>query len=186
MAYGPQRESSLPWVAVHERDLWWGWASPGLMVLVVALVVLSIIDVRTHRLPRRIIYAAAVTGVPWLVVSAVVHGRSDRLGTMTLGAVGALAVFGVIYAASRGAFGDGDVRLAPLLGAYLGFVDVPHVVVGLFLGFALAAVAGLGLMALGRAGRRTALPFGPFMAAGALITLTVGEPLVRVVVHLPS
>jgi leader peptidase (prepilin peptidase)/N-methyltransferase len=93
-----------------------------------------------------------------------------------------LVVFLVIFVAARGAFGDGDVRLAPLLGAYLGFVDAAHVVVGLFLGFALASVTGVALMLAGRAGRRTALPFGPFMAAGALVTLAVGEPLVGLLV----
>ena len=162
--------------------MWWGWAAPGLVVLIVALAVLSVIDVRTHRLPRRIIYLAASTGVPWLVVAALVDDQPERLRTMVLGAVGALVVFAAVYVAARGAFGDGDVRLAPLLGAYLGFVDVPHVVAGLFLGFVLAAITGVALMTLGRAQRRTALPFGPFMAVGALLTLAVGEPLVQFVV----
>lgn len=161
--------------------MWWGWAAPGLAVLVAALAVLSVIDLRTHRLPRRIIYVAAATGVPWLIVAAIVENRPERLGTMTLGASGALVAFLLIYLAARGAFGDGDVRLAPLLGAYLGFVDVGHVVTGLFLGFVLAAVTGVTLMAAGRAERRTALPFGPFMALGALVTLAVGDPLVGLV-----
>jgi leader peptidase (prepilin peptidase)/N-methyltransferase len=166
---------------VRTGDVWWGWAAPGLAVLVGALVWLSVIDVRTHRLPRRIIYAAALTGLPWLVVSAWMGDEPGRLRTMAAGGVGALVVFLVIYVAARGSFGDGDVRLAPLLGAYLGFVDAAHVVVGLFLGFVLASVTGVALMLAGRAGRRTALPFGPFMAAGALVTLAFGEPLVRLV-----
>lgn len=151
-------------------------------MLVAALIVLSVIDIRTHRLPRRIIYAAAVAGVPWLIAAAVMAGEPHRLRTMVLGATGALLVFWVIYVAARGAFGDGDVRLAPLLGAYLGFVDVPHVVVGLFLGFVLASATGITLLVLGRAGRRTALPFGPFMAVGAMATLVVGDRFVSVVI----
>jgi leader peptidase (prepilin peptidase) / N-methyltransferase len=159
----------------------WGWAAPGWFVLITALIVLSVIDIRTHRLPRRIIYAAAVAGVPWLIAAAIIGGEAHRLRTMALGAAGALVVFWLIYVAARGAFGDGDVRLAPLLGTYLGFIDMPHVVVGLFLGFALASATGITLLLLGRAGRRTALPFGPFMAAGALATLAVGDRFVNVV-----
>ncbi len=160
---------------MRSDGMWWGWAAPGLVVLIVALAVLSVIDVRTHRLPRRIIYTAAAVGVPWLVVHAWRADEPERLVSMVAGAVGALAAFWLIYVAARGGFGDGDVRLASLLGAYLGFVDLGHVVVGLFLGFALAAVTGLVLMAAGRAGRRTPLPFGPFMAVGALLTLAVGQ-----------
>lgn len=182
MAHTTQPGRCLPSPTVHTGDVWWGWSAPGLAVLVVALAWLSVIDVRTHRLPRRIIYAAGLLGLPWLVMAAWVSEQPERLGTMVAGAVGALVVFLIIYAAARGAFGDGDVRLAPLLGAYLGFVDTAHVVVGLFLGFALASVTGVGLMLSGRAGRRTALPFGPFMAAGALLTLIIGEPLVQRVV----
>jgi leader peptidase (prepilin peptidase) / N-methyltransferase len=167
------RERPYRWV-MTDVGVWWGWASPGFLVLVVALSVLSIIDLRTHRLPRRIIYMAALVGLPWLVVHAAVHGEPARVVTMTTGAVGALVAFWLIYVAARGGFGDGDVRLAPLLGAYLGFVDLSHAIVGLFMGFVLAALTGLGLMVAGRAHRRTALPFGPFMAVGALVTLVTG------------
>jgi leader peptidase (prepilin peptidase)/N-methyltransferase len=146
-----------------------------MVVLVVGLGWLSVIDVRTHRLPRRIIYTAGVLGVPWLVIDVTVAGEPTRLVSMVVGSAGALVAFGLLYVVARGGFGDGDVRLAALLGAYLGFVDLGHVVVGLFLGFVLAAVVGVGLMAAGRAGRRTALPFGPFMAVGALVTLMGGQ-----------
>lgn len=175
MAYVPSPDSTVPSQGMGAGEVWWGWATPGMVVLVVALVWLSIIDVRTYRLPRRIIYAAGVLGLPWLAVDVMVASQPTRLVGMAVGAVGALVAFWLLYVAARGGFGDGDVRLAALLGAYLGFLGVGHVVVGLFLGFVLAAVVGLGLMAVGRAGRRTALPFGPFMAVGALVTLMGGQ-----------
>ena len=65
--------------------------------------------------------------------------------------------------------GDGDVRLSPLLGAYLGWLNPGLVPVGLFFGFFAGAVVGVAMMAAGRAGRKTAVPFGPFLALGTIV-----------------
>jgi leader peptidase (prepilin peptidase)/N-methyltransferase len=85
-----------------------------------------------------------------------------------------------VYLGARGGFGDGDVRLAPLLGAHLGWFDLWHVAIGLFMGFVIGAVVGVAMMAVGRAGRRTALPFGPFMALGAVVVILMGDPIIDV------
>ncbi len=71
--------------------------------------------------------------------------------------------------------GDGDVRLSPLLGAYLGWLNPGLVAVGLFLGFFAGAVVGVAMMASGRAGRKTAVPFGPFLALGTIVAVFVGQ-----------
>ena len=73
--------------------------------------------------------------------------------------------------------GFGDVKLAGVLGAYLAWLGWAALVVGGFLGFALGAVVGVAMMVAGRAGRRTALPFGPFMLLGALLAIFLAEPL---------
>jgi leader peptidase (prepilin peptidase)/N-methyltransferase len=74
--------------------------------------------------------------------------------------------------------GDGDVRLAGLLGMYLGWIGLMHVPIGLFLGFLAGAVVGVAAMAKG-GDRKTAVPFGPFMAVGALIAMVWGHPIVN-------
>ena len=71
--------------------------------------------------------------------------------------------------------GFGDVKLAGVLGIYLGWIGWGAVIVGGFLGFLFGAVVGVGLMVAGRAGRRTKVPFGPFMVAGALVAVVVGQ-----------
>lgn len=73
--------------------------------------------------------------------------------------------------------GDGDVRLSALLGMYLGWIGPMHVPVGLFLGFLTGAVVGVVAMARG-GDRKTALPFGPFMAVGAVAVVFWGHPLI--------
>jgi leader peptidase (prepilin peptidase)/N-methyltransferase len=67
--------------------------------------------------------------------------------------------------------GMGDVKLSGPLGALLGWVSWDATLWGTLIGFVLAAVTGVALMVARRAGRKTALPFGPFMLAGAWIAL---------------
>jgi leader peptidase (prepilin peptidase)/N-methyltransferase len=74
--------------------------------------------------------------------------------------------------------GFGDVRLAGLIGLHLGWLGLLEVPTGLFLGFGLGAVFGLGWLAYQRAALRTHIPFGPFLAAGAVLTVLWGQPLV--------
>ena len=159
------------------------WELGAFCVLATGLVALSWIDLKTKRLPREIIYVTAAIGVPLLCVAALVRHEPKRMLTMLIGAALALAFMGVVYLVSRGGMGDGDVRLSPLLGAYLGWLNPGFVAVGLFLGFVLGAVVGLALMAVGRAGRKTAVPFGPFLAMGALISIWIGQSLIDRILH---
>jgi len=151
------------------------WRTPAYCVLMAGLVALSWIDLRTKRLPRSIIHWTAALGVPLLCVAAIVEHEPRRIWMLALGAAISLAVMLVIYTASRGGMGDGDVRLAPLLGAYLGFLNPGLAPVGLFFGFVAGAVVGVALMAAKKAGRRTAVPFGPFLALGTVIAIFVGQ-----------
>jgi leader peptidase (prepilin peptidase)/N-methyltransferase len=151
------------------------WALPAFCVLAVGLIGLSWIDLKTKRLPRQIIYVTAAIGVPLLCLAAIVRHEPRRMWMMVLGAAIALAFMGIVYVASRGGMGDGDVRLSPLLGAYLGWLNPGFVAVGLFLGFFAGAVVGVAMIAAGRAGRKTAVPFGPFLALGTVVAVFVGQ-----------
>ncbi|HEX2785763.1 MAG TPA: A24 family peptidase [Ilumatobacteraceae bacterium] len=151
------------------------WALPAFCVLGAGLIGLSWIDLRTKRLPRQIIYVTAAIGVPLLCLAALVRHEPRRMWMMLLGAGLALAFMGLVYIASRGGMGDGDVRLSPLLGAYLGWLNPGFVGVGLFLGFFAGAVVGVAMMAAGRAGRKTAVPFGPFLALGTIVAVFIGQ-----------
>ena len=156
---------------------------PAFLVLSAALVALVWIDLRLFRLPREITYTAIALSLPVIVIAALIDDAPDRIWDAVLGAAIALAVMLVIYAASRGGLGDGDVRLAPLLGLHLGYLDPAIVPIGLFLGFAIGAVVGIAAMAIGKAGRKTALPFGPFLAAGTLAATWAGEPVLDLVLR---
>jgi leader peptidase (prepilin peptidase)/N-methyltransferase len=148
----------------------WGWHLPGALLAVAALGWLSILDWRTHTLPRRILYLTAALGLPWLLLSSVLTGHYRSLLTMVGGATLALIGFGGIRILTRGNFGAGDVRLAVLLGAYLGWMDLIYAPVGLLAGLSLAGMAGgLGWLT-GRLSLTSEIPLGPFLAAGAVLT----------------
>jgi leader peptidase (prepilin peptidase)/N-methyltransferase len=150
-------------------------------ILGAALVALVWIDLHEFRLPREITYTAFVLSSIALVVAALVADEPERIWKAALGAGIALAIMGLIYVVSRGGMGDGDVRLAPLLGLHLGYLNPAIVPVGLFYGFVIGAVVGVAAMALGSAGRKTALPFGPFLAAGTVLAVFVGQWFVDLV-----
>jgi len=73
--------------------------------------------------------------------------------------------------------GFGDVKLAGVLGLYLGYLGWGEVVTGGFLGFLFGGVVGAALMVAQRAGRKSQIPFGPFMLAGALVAILGGGAL---------
>ena len=100
---------------------------------------------------------------------------------MLFGALIALVIMLGVYLASRGGMGDGDVRLSPLIGAFLGWLNPGIVPIGLLFGFCAGALVGVVLLAIGAAGRKTALPFGPFLALGAIVAVFAGQSFVGVV-----
>jgi leader peptidase (prepilin peptidase)/N-methyltransferase len=73
--------------------------------------------------------------------------------------------------------GGGDVKLAGVLGMYTAYISWGAWAVGLFGGFFLGGVVSIGLVLAGRAGRKSKVPFGPFMLVGALLAVLVGEQL---------
>jgi leader peptidase (prepilin peptidase)/N-methyltransferase len=154
---------------------------PAYCILGAALVALVWIDLREFRLPREITYTAFVLGFVALTIAALVNDEPERIWKSLVGAGIALAIMGLIYLGSRGQMGEGDVRLSPLLGMYLGYLHLGTVPIGLFLGFLIGAVVGVAAMALGSAGRKTALPFGPFLAAGTVLAIFIGPDLVDLV-----
>lgn len=138
------------------------------------LVVLSDIDMRVRRLPREISYPAAVLGAVLLTTDAFVRNRADRVVMVLAGAAAFTAVMLALHVLGRGALGDGDVRVAPLLGSFLGYWSPGLVLVALFVASLSAAIVGVGLMVFRRTGRATTVAFGPFLAVGTVAAIVLG------------
>jgi len=143
-----------------------------------ALIALAAIDLELRILPKRIVWPVFGSGLVLLSVAAFVDQELGNVLTALGGAAAAFAVFFVIHFISPRGMGFGDVRLAALIGLFLGWLGWGHVALGLFGGFLLGSIAGVAALMAGRS-RKSALPFGPFMAAGALLTVWLGDPVLH-------
>ena len=153
---------------------------PAMLVLIAGLIALSAIDLDTFTLPRKIIWTTYGLCAAALVVGGLL--TEDMRGIAEAAGASAAAfalLFGIHLISPRG-MGFGDVRLAALIGLVMGWLEFGVVFVGLFFGFLLAAVIGIALMMLKRRGRKDRIPFGPFLAAGAVLALWVGVPVIDV------
>jgi len=153
------------------------WAVPAYLVLFASLLAISVIDLERNIIPNRIVYPTVFLSVPLLAVAAVAEGDLGRLGQAVVGAAAAWAALLVIHLVSPAGMGFGDVRLSFVLGLFLGWLDLRLVLIGLFLGFLLGSVLGVLLVVLRLRGRRDHIPFGPFLAAGAVLAVFFGDPL---------
>ena len=133
----------------------------------------SIIDYTTHRLPRGVTFRAAIIGGPLLALAAINHDDNGRIGVMFASFIVTLVLFAVLAAISKGGVGGGDVRLAPVLAMFLGWLGTSHVYIGLGSGFILGGIAAGGMLVTRRASASTRIAFGPFLCIGAVIALFV-------------
>ena len=157
-----------------------GWAPelPAYLWVGALGVAMAYVDLREHRLPDPLTAAALVGGGSLLAVAAAATGAWGAYGRAWLAAMAMFAAFLALALLRPADLGLGDVKLAGVLGLVLGWQGWGFVVVGAFLAFLLGGLTGVGLMLVRRAGRRSSIPFGPFMLLGALVAVAWGRPLV--------
>lgn len=140
-------------------------------------VALALIDLDTHRLPDRLVLPAYVVGGGLLIIAAVLSGDGWTLLRALAAGAGAFLFYLVLAFVKTGAMGLGDVKLAGLLGLYLGWVGWSAVIVGIFGGFVIGGLVAIALLAARRAHFGGGIPFGPSMLAGAWIGLVAGPAI---------
>ena len=144
------------------------------------LVVLAAIDLEHKLLPNRVVYPAFVVGWAGLALGALLDGSPERLLDAAIGALtfgGLLFLVAFIYPAGMG---GGDVKLAFVLGTFLGYVGgIGVTLVGMFLAFLLGGIIGVVVMVATGGNRKYQLPFGPFLASGTIIAIVAGIPLLN-------
>ncbi|MEU0334070.1 A24 family peptidase [Streptomyces sp. NPDC006193] len=137
-------------------------------------VLLAAVDLRVQRLPDPLTLPLAAAALALLGLAALLPEHAGHWRTALYGACALGAGFYALYRVNPGGMGFGDVKLAVGAGAVLGWYGWPTVLLGAFAGFLLGALYGGALVLARRAGRRTAVPFGPFLLAGALAGLLAG------------
>jgi len=149
--------------------------TPAFCYLAAVGVPLAFIDAREYRLPDALTLPSYPACLLLLGLAApFVPGGTGRFVHALIGMAAGVALFFLLLLAFPAGLGMGDVKLAGPLGAYLGWLGATAFVAGLMAAWLLAAVTGLGLIAAGRASRKTQFPFGPFMIAGAFLAILAG------------
>ncbi len=186
VAEGPSPTPSLVlrrwwgWVMIVATAAVWGgfaaqlgaaWDLPAYLALGAGLVALTVIDLQHQLLPRRLVVPVAIVTAALLGVAALATDAGDALVRAVACAGGAYAAFWVLRFVNPRGIGGGDVTLAGLLGLALGWHSVEATVWGLAAGAILAAVFAIIALASGRVAARTAITYGPFLVAGALLVL---------------
>ena len=139
----------------------------------IAGVVLGAVDLAVHRLPDRVTLPAYAVVTTALLVDAVALGTWPALLRALLAGTAAFGLAAAAAVLSPRGLGFGDVKLLGLLGLVLGWVGWSALLAGVLLGLVTGAAASLTLIAAGRAGWRTALPFGPPLLVGAVLALAL-------------
>jgi leader peptidase (prepilin peptidase)/N-methyltransferase len=155
----------------------WTAALPAWLWLAAVLFVLARVDLAEHRLPDRVLLIGSVGGATSMTVAALVEcqpGRLVRTGTAAVAAIAGMLALAVLVAPRLGL---GDVKLAGLLGGYLGWLGWEEVVTGLAAGFLLGSAVGMWAVGRRRRGWRTEIAFGPALMVGALVVAARHGPV---------
>lgn len=141
---------------------------------------LTVIDLRTHRLPNRLVLPSYAVALALFTSASAVDAEWRPLLRAGLGMALAFGFYLVLRLMSLGGMGGGDVKLAGLIGLHLGWVGATPLVLGVLAGFVLGGLFGVVLLIARLAHRRTAIAFGPWMIAGAWLGLALGDGTVFV------
>lgn len=154
------------------------WVLPALLYFAAIGVALTMIDLDTHRLPDAIVLPAYPVSIALLAVASWDPTGEPDWASFTRALIGGAILFAayllmvVVYPAGMGL---GDVKLAGVVGLYLGWFGWGALFVGGFSAFLLGGLFSVALMILGRAGRKSGIPFGPWLLLGGAVGIVIGE-----------
>ncbi|GGS54729.1 A24 family peptidase [Streptomyces griseoviridis] len=144
------------------------------LLLAPVAVLLALVDVRVRRLPDPLTLPLAGAALALLGPVALLPEHAGSWTTAVLGTLALGAGYCALFLLNPSGMAFGDVKLALGAGAVLGWYGWPTLLLGAFAGFLLGSLHGLALVLTRRATRRTTIPFGPFLLAGALLGVLAG------------
>lgn len=139
------------------------------LVLIAVSTRIALVDIDTHVIPGGAMVLGWFAGLPLLALATAAGDGTVR--GMALGAGVSWVLLAFVHLVSRGDMGAGDVALGAMLGAHAGWVSWETSLLSLFWALVIGGAVGAGLLATRRVSRRTFVPFGPFLVAGAWIAV---------------
>ena len=214
LAPAPVLDRPVPMLAVVRPGTWWrrwfplvelltagsfaltvhrlGWElhTVAVLFLVTVLVALAAIDFRVYRIPDRINFPSMAVGFALITASSVIQDHPGAVLGAAFGGFSYATILFLAHIAYPRGMGWGDVKLAWLMGFYLGWAgwvsgaivdqligSFRYVLFGAALGSLVGAVTG-GLYALARRSAKVVFPYGPSLALGCLVVVLYGAELV--------
>ncbi|MFZ5871145.1 MAG: prepilin peptidase [Actinomycetota bacterium] len=151
------------------------WELPAFLYLAAISIALALIDIDVHRLPDKIVLPSYLVSGALLAAASIANQDYGQILRAGIGMVSLYVLYFALALVYPGGMGFGDVKLAGVLGMYLAWLGWAELIVGAFLAFLLGGVLGALLMAVRKAGRKSKIPFGPFMLLGAYGGIFFGE-----------
>ena len=142
-------------------------------------IALALIDLDTHTLPNKIVLPSYLVVGGLLVLASALEADWSRLLTSALGMIILFGFYFLLAMISPRGMGFGDVKLAGVIGLLLGWLGWGPLAVGGFAAFLVGGVFSMLLIVTKRVSRKGGIPFGPWMIAGALVGVAVGDPLIE-------
>lgn len=144
------------------------WIALPFMWFILCLAVIAIVDLRIWLIPYWMPWVGAAVGFGLITVTAIAMGEAGSIQSAVIGAVGSFVLFFILWFVAPGKLGFSDVRLALLLGLFLGWLHPILPVYGMLIGSVLGLLMGAAALLTRKDSR---FPFGPALALGALITV---------------
>lgn len=152
-------------------------ALPAYLYLMAVGMALALIDLDVKRLPDVLTLPSYGVGIVLLGIAAAANGAGWPFARALIGMAALFAFYFVIALIQPRGMGFGDVKLSGVLGLYLGWLGWGSLLVGAFMAFFIGGIVSIGLVLFAGAGRKTKVPFGPFMLLGALVGILWGQQI---------
>jgi len=153
------------------------WVLPAYLWFVAITVTLTLTDLDTKLIPNRILFPGTVVGLVLLMGGAIVEG-----GPILRPLAGGAIYFGLLFVLAliaRGGFGFGDVKLAFMLGLFTSYQSWDTLIVAVLAAFLLGGFVSVFLVVFRIRSRKDAIPFGPYLVAGAYIAIAWAGTIAR-------
>jgi leader peptidase (prepilin peptidase)/N-methyltransferase len=150
---------------------------PAYLFLATVGVALAMIDLDVYRLPDILTLPSYPIALVLLAIPAIVDDAPHKYLRAVLAMVALFGFYAIVWFVYPAGMGLGDVKLAGVVGLYLGWLGWGQLVVGAFAAFVVGGVVSIAIIALAEGGRKTKIPFGPFMLVGVLLGIYLGHPL---------
>lgn len=151
------------------------WVLPSYLWFVWLTITLTITDLDAKLIPNRILFPGTAVGAVLLSAGALGDGEVRALVRAGAGAVASFLVLYLVARLARGDFGLGDVKLSFLLGLFTAYQGWAELAVGFVAAFIVGGLVSLILLVTRQRGRKDAIPFGPYLVAGAYAGLAWGR-----------